>query len=264
MKLENETKSVAVHSTQDYSQFKRLIGNRELTNKRIGIIKYSIETYGYISNPIIINEKMEVIDGQGRLAALQELNLPVEYRVIHGIGIEECWAMNLKPTGWSTADYVKSYAERGSVSYDMLLDLQAKYKHPLTTIAAIARLGSAGYSISKCLRSGEFILTNEEYSRANRILRYLNNFFDAQSEIKGRKESFFMGLAFAASLPNVDLERMDRVVHERANMIHPPACIKNFLADLTTVYNKGLGANSRIYFDVEFDQKERRKKKKEN
>lgn len=59
-----------VYRTNNYDQFKRLVGNREVNPKRVKTIKKSVEEIGYIPNPIIVNENMEVIDGQGRLQAL--------------------------------------------------------------------------------------------------------------------------------------------------------------------------------------------------
>ena len=103
-----------IFTTTEYDLFKRLKGNRDVTNKRVAIIKESISSIGYVSNPVIVNENYEVIDGQGRVRALMELGLPVEYRIITGLGIDDCRAMNLKPTGWSINDFVKSYAEYGN------------------------------------------------------------------------------------------------------------------------------------------------------
>ena len=67
-----------VKSTTKYKIFKKLLANREVTQTRVNNIIDSIQRVGYVTSPIIVNEKMEIIDGQGRLEALQELNLPVE------------------------------------------------------------------------------------------------------------------------------------------------------------------------------------------
>lgn len=257
MNLKDEIKNIIIHQTYDYECFKKLLGNREVTRKRVGIIKYSIEQYGYISNPIIVNEKMEIIDGQGRVQALQELGLPVEYRMIPNLGIDECWAMNLKPTGWTTEEYVKSYAERGSLSYKMLLDLKSKYKQPITLVGAVCKMSSSGQYMSEKLRSGEFSITEKEYQAANETLKYLSYFSDAQKTIKGRKEQFYLGISFASTVPGIDKERLLRIVTERANLFHQVSTITAFLAELSQIYNKGLSKNSRLYFDVVFDQKVR-------
>ena len=66
-----------VYETKNYDMFKKLLGNRDVTQQRIEKIKYSIQNVGYVLNPCVINGKNEVIDGQGRIAALRDLDLPV-------------------------------------------------------------------------------------------------------------------------------------------------------------------------------------------
>ena len=96
--------------TNDYDMFKRLEGNRSVTELRVKKISNSIKTVGYVMNPIIVNERFEVIDGQGRLEVLRRLELPVYYIVVNGIGRKECIAMNINQTNWSLYDYIQSYA----------------------------------------------------------------------------------------------------------------------------------------------------------
>lgn len=92
MKQTNE-----IQRTNNYYMFKRLEGNRFVDPKKVNKLKKSIDEVGYISNPIIVNEKMEVIDGQHRLEALKELGKPVEYIVQKNLDIKEVLFMNSKP-----------------------------------------------------------------------------------------------------------------------------------------------------------------------
>lgn len=48
-----------IYATEDYSQFKFLVGNRDVTIRRKNRIKESIRNFGYILNPIVVNENME-------------------------------------------------------------------------------------------------------------------------------------------------------------------------------------------------------------
>lgn len=65
--------------TTDYEGFKRVIGNRRVMEERVTKILASIDKIGYIPIPLIVNEKMEVIDGQGRLEACKRRGLPVNF-----------------------------------------------------------------------------------------------------------------------------------------------------------------------------------------
>ena len=60
-----------IYCTKNYEIFKRLYGNREVLAQRKRTIKNSILEIGYISNPIVVNENMEIIDAQGRFESLK-------------------------------------------------------------------------------------------------------------------------------------------------------------------------------------------------
>lgn len=52
-----------VYEESDYSVFKPLLGNRIVDDFRKSKIKSSINKVGWIKNPIVVNEKLQVIDG---------------------------------------------------------------------------------------------------------------------------------------------------------------------------------------------------------
>lgn len=67
--------------TRDYSIFKKLPGNREVSIES-GLID-SMQSNGYLKQyPILVDSEMRIIDGQHRLIAAKELNLPVSYELV--------------------------------------------------------------------------------------------------------------------------------------------------------------------------------------
>ena len=245
-------KEIKIHETRDYKLFKRLKGNRDITNKRVAIIKASIESVGYISNPIIVNEKMEIIDGQGRAEALRQLDMPVEYRVIENIGIEECRAMNLKPTSWSIKDFVKSYSEYGNDNYIRLEELVKLSGIPLSTVYALCMNTSrSGYSSQKDLRNGTFVLSEDTAKKVANVCEYLKRFKDIQNKIGGKSDLFYGCLGWVSLQPKVDLSRLDVAMHQQYKTITPFARTEDSLKEISEVYNKGYAKNKRRYFDYE-------------
>lgn len=77
-----------VKFTTDYKMFRTMPENRIVKQARVAKIIMSFRKVGYIPIPIVVNERYEVIDGQGRLSACQQLGIPVSYMVIPGIGVE--------------------------------------------------------------------------------------------------------------------------------------------------------------------------------
>ena len=99
-------KITTVYRTNDYSQFNKLVGNRAVTRDRVMAIIESVNTVGYVLSPIVVNEKMEIIDGQGRAEAFEELGLPIDYVIAEGAGIAECIQLNIKQKNWGLIDEV--------------------------------------------------------------------------------------------------------------------------------------------------------------
>ena len=68
-------------------------GNREIEESRVKKIKDSILKVGYITSPIIVNEKMEVIDGQRKNRGIKTIKFPgveIAELIWYNICIETC------------------------------------------------------------------------------------------------------------------------------------------------------------------------------
>lgn len=155
--------------TTDYDIFNTLLGNRD--KKSESKIIDSIQRVGYVISPLIVNEKMEIIDGQNRLAALKALDMPVHYIVQPGLGIEACRQLNIGQTNWTMEDYVYSYAEMGNTSYQRLASLLNDYKKPLGLHGILAMskplmISEYGCTADRRLSRGELELSSGAYQTA--------------------------------------------------------------------------------------------------
>ena len=170
----NKESDIKIYETRDYSQFRKMLGNRDAKSENK--IVESIKAVGLIPNPIIVNEKMEVIDGQNRLAALQQLEMPVYYLVVKGLDIEACRRLNIGQTNWGLDDYIASYANQGVADYQRLSSLINEFRKPFTIegIVSMAKpkmLNEGGSSPRKPLMEGTFTLSREEYELATTRMR---------------------------------------------------------------------------------------------
>ena len=247
-----------VYKTDDLSIFKALEGNREVEDGRKRKICDSIEKHGYIHCPIIVNEKMEVIDGLGRLEALKKLGLPAEYIVFEGLTIDECIALNIYQTGWSMMDYIESFAERGDRSYKFLLHLIKKYKDINSGICINAITGTIGNNnrIMKRIKAGEFECTGEQYEKADELLEYTMRFLKTIKNFnKGTINYICSAIMFAYQLEEVDREKLVDKFEKYYGMDDIPQFIdiNGALKILTSIYNRR-NTKDKIYFEVEYDK----------
>jgi hypothetical protein len=108
-----------VYYTTEYTKFKSLNGNRDLKQSNLRRIIESFKDV-YLFSPIIVNEKFQIIDGQHRFAAAQELGLPVYYIVAPGYGIKEVQILNTNSSDWGYTDYLHMYVTKKIPAYQLM------------------------------------------------------------------------------------------------------------------------------------------------
>ena len=248
----------AVYRTDDLDSFKDLKGNRTVDKGRVKKILLSMQKNGYIHSPIIVNENMEVIDGQGRLEALRQLGLPVEYVMFKGLTISDCIVLNANTTNWSIMDYIESHADRGNNNYKFLLHLLSKYKEFGLTVVINAITGSSGNNgkVMRSIKNGDFKCSGEQYERADELLGYAMRFLKTIKNFpKGATPYICMAIMFAYQIEEVDREKLV----EKFDLYYGMADVPQFidvdgaLKDLTIIYNRR-NRQDKIYFEVEYDK----------
>lgn len=122
-------KNFQIRMTTDYSIFLHVIGNREINKSNVNRLKQSINEIG-LQVPILVNEKKAIVDGQHRLQALKELNLPVTY-VQSEITKEEHIPDLQVSKVWTALDYAKRNAAQGDKECIKALDIAEEW-HDLT------------------------------------------------------------------------------------------------------------------------------------
>ena len=195
-----------IYSTMDYSEFKRLEGNRAVLNNRKSKVRSSIERNGYIQSPLGVNGPMEIIDGQARFEVLKEKDMPIEYYIVPGAGIAECVAMNIYGTKWGLTDYINSYAEQGNENYKRFKNLLTVYKGCSMSAVYFATKGTD--KSNTAIMNGTFVVTEEEENRANELLPKYIKFLPAMKKIKGKKDNAEKALLFILGCDNVDTGKL--------------------------------------------------------
>jgi hypothetical protein len=120
-------KVAQVLSTSDYSLFKRQAGNRVINAGHVKRLTESIKQQDLMI-PIIVNNKMEVIDGQHRLEARTRLKAPVYYLVVDGYGLAETQRVNANNKNWNIADFVDGYVEMNYYHYKVYKQFRNRYQ----------------------------------------------------------------------------------------------------------------------------------------
>lgn len=246
--MEEREKTYNVYVTKDYSIFKRLIGNRDIPESRISKIVESIQTIGWVHNPIIVNEKMEVIDGQGRLTALQRLKMPIEYVIAEGAGNKECIYMNMNMVNWKLPDFIKSYAEQGNENYQRLLSLMQRYANGNLDIisTAVYRLSKSKH---KDIKQGTLQLTEDQYRAAIPRLEYIKPILEEidDKKLPGSMVTLMQTLIYYYDYPEVDKDRLKYSVEKYIYNATPWVLNTDCEREVENCYNYGLGLEKKVF-----------------
>lgn len=161
-----------VVQTNNHSKFKRILGNRGVNKLHVKRLKESFRQ-GYLMSPIIVNENLEIIDGQHRFTAAKELGIPVYYIVAEGYGLDEVKKLNKNTSNWGKKEHLHAYVELGYPAYiqfqnfmddypdfsiascEVLLTNKARSSHSMSHPSLITKTNKKGAYTKRYFQDGE-------------------------------------------------------------------------------------------------------------
>lgn len=241
----------AIYSSTDYSSFQKLNGNRSVLDQRKNMIMASIMERGWIRNPVVVNEKMEIIDGQGRFEALKELGLPVEYVVAKGATISDCIALNIKQKNWSAEDYIKCYADMGNNDYAVLYSLMGKYQEIKNSSLHVVVGRATRDGSSTEIKSGAFKVFDPD-SLEDR-LDFVNNCLSVVGQGNGANRTWVGALKFIYFCNKIDNNIFLEKLKRHRVFLYPCATVRQALEIFEKIYNYN-AKKSKVYFIPEYEE----------
>ncbi len=125
-KRKYESTDMSIHMTKDYSLFKKLDTNRDLNMEHLDRLTESMRR-GYLICPIIVNDKFEIIDGQHRFTAAQNLGLPIYFFIVNGYGMQEVKVLNTTIQKWTKRNFLESFVKMGVEPYVQMDNFMRTY-----------------------------------------------------------------------------------------------------------------------------------------
>ena len=246
-----------IYETTNYSDFKTMEGNRTIKDNRVNKIVESINKVGYVLSPILVNEKMEVIDGQGRLSALERLKLPVHYMIQEGVGIEECRQMNIHQSNWTVYDYVCSYAIRGNEDYQRLQSLLDVFDVLPVNVVIASALGGistpSARQINK-IKSGKAVVTESDYERVRWELDYAKKMQQVAKTIGGTKDPFYKAVIYAyRNLDSEGRNTMETAIRQHAYDFPSLTMPVEYLKRFDGYYNEMVTKSKRVKLAIQWE-----------
>lgn len=142
-------------STKQYEMFFLRDDNRKkIDSSHVEKIRKSIECKNLLHiRPIVVNSKMEVMDGQHRLKAAQLLGTEVYYEVCEELDINDIVYLNTSKS-WILADFLNFHVKNGKEEYIKLNSFIQSEK--ITFKMAISIFVGESFNKKEVFRSGGF------------------------------------------------------------------------------------------------------------
>jgi hypothetical protein len=151
-----------IKKTKNYDLFIFRDDNRAAINQtHIDRLKRSIISRNMLEmRPIIVNEHMEILDGQHRLLAAKELDLEIFYEIQKKLDSTDIILLNVAKK-WLTVDYLNYYVKNEYEEYIKLKRFMDSQNITLKTSLGLS-IGSRGNSYED-FNNGQYVFNLEEY-----------------------------------------------------------------------------------------------------
>ncbi len=232
--------SLSLYETEDYSIFKFIDQNRETSKQQISKLVRVIREKGNITevSPLLVNEKYEVIDGQHRLKAFQQVALEnkkpmkINFIVREGLKAEDAMQLNAGSKPWNPDDYAKFHSKKGNKNYMIFLNFRERFE--LNAEVLIKYLApKAGNRLD--FQNGIFEVKNESESR-----KWCTRLESLQPYYSDQKHRSF-ALAFLDLVSHKDYNHtrmLEQLDSHASYLIRIPLKNKPMREALIEIYNK--------------------------
>lgn len=226
---------IQVFETSNYAQFNKLNGNRPVNESQVDGIINSIREVGYQPVPILVNEKMEVIDGQHRLEAAKKLGISIYFIIKNGAGSKEVMQLNLRRGNWTVYDFIGFYAATGNINYIKLREYEASYTRMGVIDIAMCLSDSKSRNIQRPLRTGKYQIIETEETIG--CLNFINDCVQALNSVPGGSLQYIPILVGLYKMNLIDEERMRTAINSNSTKVASAYNANDALAELQRIYN---------------------------
>lgn len=225
-----------VLETTNYAKFKEIRGNRVLNRKYLSRLAESVKENNLLAqNPIIVNENMQVIDGQHRLKVAETLNVPIYYTVIRSGSIKDVQMLNVNVRSWSMKDFLDCYTELNNKDYIALKEFAETSGFSVSISLALLTGGFDVHSMSKRMddfRSGNFKVTHLEYAvefakKIGKLSKYLDPFVNDDREfLRAMERVYRVGIKQEYLIDRLEASR---------SMIHRSSIVRDYIRQIEDI-----------------------------
>lgn len=236
--------------TKNYGMFTMLEDNRMINMPHVNRLMEAIKAKpeGLRLEPIIVNEKLEIIDGQHRLRACEALDYPIYYQIGKGLTVDDAVRMNAHRRNWTPLDYAYSYAGRGNAHYQIYVDFHHKHEElQHETLMGYLRNGDTQRAYLD-FREGKFLVYDDTAEIEKRLVQYFDIIELLPNRHHGQSGTFARAVLSVIKHQAYDHDRMKAKMEFAASkyLTTPFIIVEDAQRALESVYNESARAHDRV------------------
>lgn len=192
--------------------------------------------------PILVNENMEIIDGQHRLAAAIRLDIPVHYQILENASLGDVVGINSSQKNWTMMDYIESYIRLGNQNYVILKNFMEEFGIGGSMAAALL-VGSENLrGGNKYIKRGTLVVRQE--GRARSVAAELVELEKYADDFSTRSErELAQALLRLRANKAFDFERLVNKLKVHGIRLERRASVKYYILQLEEIYNHNAKAD---------------------
>lgn len=222
--------------TNDKDVFKHIKGNRPTNELHFKRLKESIKGND-LHVPILVNDNMEVLDGQHRLRAYRELDRSVDFIIGNGWGIKEVQRLNTNQKNWTMDDYMKTYCHLEHKEYIEYSDFkdQFPFTHDVSISLMVGVTGKPRVDHYEDFKNGRFTCKHldDAYKIGNKILMVA----DTHPEIY-RRSNFIYAMIRAMKTEGYNHSHFMKMLKRYPTLLEAESTIPKYIYRIDKIYNK--------------------------
>ena len=223
--------ALTVYETTDYEQFRLLEGNRGLNPIHLARLTESFAKRPLVS-VVIVNEAMEVIDGQHRLAVAKALGVSVYFLVVPGYGLTEIHTLNANQRNWNADDFLAGYCSQGREHYLAYRDFKKEFGFGHTETRSLLT-GVAHSGKDNAFFEGRFEIADLDRAyRWAEMLRAIAPYYDGW-----RRRSFINACLGIFKRPQFDYNRFLQKLKSQPTRLKDCVDIAQYTELIEDIYN---------------------------
>lgn len=247
----------AIYSTTNYDQFRLDTANRPIDLDHAAELSDSIQERNMLEdNPIKVDAKRVIIDGQHRWYVAKSLGLRIYYQITKTATRDDVARLNGHQKNWTAKDFLHRHCAQGNTHYLNLREFQSRY--PFLTISMAYQICHYGDKVGlhRDFKSGAYVANNIPFAtRVTEAAKDFSTYFDGYSEMV-----FIHTLYNLMSGDDYDHARMMRKMKYLSTRLVKCVNVDSYIALFNNIYNYKESESDRVLLKKYIPSSKSRKK----